>query len=219
MRLLDALGPLVLTLLACSNAPTDASSGSGAASNAGGAAAGGVTTAGGGAASGGAGEGGAVSDCPAEPPQAETACPRNLQHCDYGPVQCHCYKSVKGWGCESCPSVMPKDEQDCDAAQNGSSECHYGDTQCRCVAGAWRCGQCPEAPPPQASKCEPYTLFIQCSFDGVSCTCISPGKWICAPECPFQRPSTGDACDIGQTEQCVYGDTMCTCLDGQYSCE
>jgi hypothetical protein len=139
-----------------------ASSGSAGTSTGGAAASGGKagTSSGGAAASGGkaGASGGAVGQdaateggggCPASAPADNSDCNSRGQACQYGQVRCVCEGGgTPEWNCSSgggggssgdggsCPPDEPNDNSPCSSPD---LECDYGQNQCGCYGGAWRC--------------------------------------------------------------------------------
>ena len=206
---------------------------SGATSVAGAANMGGSTASGGASASGGGGgmPGPGNFGCPAQKPEASSACMRggNLPACTYDDGGCVCQDGA--WTCYAdadCPAAAPADDAACTLT---GMACGYGDVNCTCsMGGEWTCASpCPMAEPGADASCRRAenstcrynmgTLVGGFGMADTTCSCAS-GKFSCfsQEDCPAAAPAQMSACTTA-TLGCMYDDRQCTCTGGAWNCQ
>jgi hypothetical protein len=167
-------------------------------------------------------------NCPAVPPNNQSACDAAGTACTYGNVACDCSNAAAPvWTCTQCPACPATRPTGACMARGGPCAalppCLYGAVQCTCPAGGpaggmWVCGSCPAAQPAAMSACP--TQALACDYGATTCTCRRMGGndvWECItppPGCPSAQPPPGLSCiaGTGGLAGCTYGATTCRCL-------
>jgi len=115
-----------------------------------------------------------------------------------------------------CPADNPGNTQ---CTEPPGTWCIYGDEQCVCMQGDWRCHTCPTTNPGDGTVCDGGVgQPVRCVYGATQCVCGQNDEWSCA-ECPATEPSGSCADERGLI--CTYGSTFCVCGGGgnpQWNC-